>query len=89
VRLIRGIQNTDPYNTELYRLYISQLQDSSTLGVVEAFTEEAPQVRVCRDQRYHRGARLSIHKYLGFLSATVFREYRKSSLNNLIPNLAF
>ena len=27
------------------RSCISQLQDSSTLGVVEAFTEEAPQVR--------------------------------------------
>ena len=45
MRFIRKIQNRDPRNTELYRLYISQLQDLSTLGVVEAFTEEAPQVR--------------------------------------------
>ena len=65
MRLIRGIQNTDPDNTQRYRLYISQLQDLSTLGVVEAFTEEAPQVRVCRDQRYcmeqaWRGVRLSV-----------------------------
>ena len=29
---------------ELYRLYIAQLQDASTLGVLEAFMEEAPQV---------------------------------------------
>ena len=52
MRLIRRIQNTDPDNTQRYRLYISQLQDLSTLGVVEAFTEEAPQVRVRGDQRF-------------------------------------
>ena len=34
-----------------YRLYISQLRDLSTLGVLEAFTEEAPQVRVSANQR--------------------------------------
>ena len=45
MRFIRKIQSRDPRNKELYRLYISQRQDSSTLGVVEAFTEEAPQVR--------------------------------------------
>ena len=52
VRLIRRIHVIDPDNTQRYRLYISQLQDLSTLGVVEAFTEEAPQVRVCHGQRY-------------------------------------
>ncbi|XP_022809394.1 XK-related protein 6-like [Stylophora pistillata] len=44
VRLIRRIDEPHEDNCQLYRLYISQLQDSSTLSVVEAFTEEAPQV---------------------------------------------
>lgn len=51
MRLIRGIQNQHPDNTQRYRLYISQLQDLSVLGVVEAFTEEAPQVRVSGGQQ--------------------------------------
>ena len=44
VRLVRGIQTQHPDNIQRYRLYISQLQDLSILGVVEAFTEQAPQV---------------------------------------------
>ena len=51
MRLIRGIESQHPDNTQRYRLYISQLEDLSILGVVEAFTEEAPQVRVSGDQR--------------------------------------
>ena len=81
MRLIRGIQITDPHNTQRYRLYISQLQDSSTLGVVEAFTEEAPQVRVCRDQRHHmeqvwQGVRLSVHKHFVFSAMNVYEQTR-------------
>ena len=76
MRLIRGIQITDPDNTQRYRLYISQLQDLSTLGVVEAFTEEAPQVRVFHDQRYRmeqvarsKAVRLCLYKnFVHFLS---------------------
>ena len=60
MRFIRKIQNRDPRNTELYRLYISQLQDMSTLGVVEAFTEEAPQVRASSDQRLLSMIRLEV-----------------------------
>ncbi|XP_078349287.1 XK-related protein 6-like [Oculina patagonica] len=44
VRLIRSIKHQSPDDKERYRLYIAQLQDSSTLGVLEAFMEEAPQV---------------------------------------------
>jgi hypothetical protein len=71
VRLIRRIQNPHPDNLQRYRLYISQLQDLSTLGVVEAFTEEAPQVRVRRDQRLRmeqvwRGVRLCVHEHFVF-----------------------
>ena len=42
--MIRGIKHQSPDDKERYRLYIAQLQDSSTLGVLEAFMEEAPQV---------------------------------------------
>ena len=49
VRVIRGIQQQDPDNTQRYRLYISMLHDLSITGVVEAFTEEAPQVRISGD----------------------------------------
>jgi len=44
VRLIRSRKTASPGDKERYRLYIAQLQDSSTLGVLEAFMEEAPQV---------------------------------------------
>ena len=44
MRSIRSISGPDKDNRELYRLYISQQVDTSTLSVVEAFTEEAPQV---------------------------------------------
>ena len=44
VRLIRRIKQPSPDDKDRYRLYIAQLQDSSTLGVLEAFMEEAPQV---------------------------------------------
>lgn len=47
MRLIRQIKNRtsdDKDDKERYRLYIAQLQDVSTLGVLEAFMEEAPQV---------------------------------------------
>ena len=44
VRFIRRISTPHKENSELYRLYISQQVDTSTLSVVEAFTEEAPQV---------------------------------------------
>ena len=44
MRSIRSISGPDKGNRELYRLYISQQVDTSTLSVVEAFTEEAPQV---------------------------------------------
>ena len=51
MRRIRKIKNRDPSNSGLYRLGVSQLQDLSTLGVVEAFTEEAPQVRASSGHR--------------------------------------
>ena len=44
VRLIRRIKGQTSDDKERYRLYIAQLQDASTLGVLEAFMEEAPQV---------------------------------------------
>jgi len=44
VRLIRGKKTQSPGDKERFRLYIAQLQDSSALGVLEAFMEEAPQV---------------------------------------------
>ncbi|KAJ7375729.1 XK- protein 6, partial [Desmophyllum pertusum] len=43
VRVIRGIQQQQPDNKQRYCLYISMLHDLSITGVVEAFTEEAPQ----------------------------------------------
>ena len=44
VRLIRSRKEESPGDKERYRLFIAQLQDLSTLGVLEAFMEEAPQV---------------------------------------------
>lgn len=47
VLIIRGIEQNDqekPENIQRYRLHISQLYRMSILSVVEAFTEEAPQV---------------------------------------------
>lgn len=47
VRIIRKIEDNDrenPQNIQRYRLHICQLYEMSILGVVEAFTEEAPQV---------------------------------------------
>ena len=44
VRLIRRIKQPSSDDKDRYRLYIAQLQDSSTLGVLEAFMEESPQV---------------------------------------------
>lgn len=47
VRVIRQIEynnRQEPQNIQRYRLHISQLYEMSILGVVEAFTEEAPQV---------------------------------------------
>ena len=46
VRLIRGVHKVSPDDKERYRLYIAQLQDYSTLGVLEAFMEDAPQVNI-------------------------------------------
>ena len=51
VRLIRGIKQQSPDDKERYRLFIAQLQDFSTLGVLEAFMEEAPQVSASRAER--------------------------------------
>lgn len=45
VRLIRRKKTQSPGDKERFRLYIAQLQDSSALGVLEAFMEEAPQVK--------------------------------------------
>lgn len=44
MRIVRATETAHPDNTQLYRLYISQLYQLSIVGVVEAFTEEAPQV---------------------------------------------
>ena len=44
--MIRKREGESPGDKERYRLYIAQLQDSSALGVLEAFMEEAPQVNI-------------------------------------------
>ena len=50
MRRIREIKHPNRRNLWLYVICVSQLQDMSILGVVEAFTEEAPQVRASSDQ---------------------------------------
>ncbi|KAK2561038.1 hypothetical protein P5673_016169 [Acropora cervicornis] len=55
VRVIRQIEynnRQEPQNIQRYRLHISQLYEMSILGVVEAFTEEAPQVKELVDGRF-------------------------------------
>lgn len=44
--MIRSRKTEAEGDKERYRLYIAQLQDSSALGVLEAFMEEAPQVNM-------------------------------------------